>query len=228
MTHLQSSEFARYLDRRSPAEETARVETHLADCADCRAHFVALRPIVSKWRGRARRILYAAAAAAVVFIAFLQVTNRGSSKAAELRALGALRTPPAYSGLSVRAASSGQQWFSDGMKAYVTGQYPEAIGQLTLARSEGITGIAVPFFLGSSLLMSGDPTAASRELAQVTASESPYLSEAHYLLAKALLQLNRHGDAIVELDRAVLAGGDSTTTAAAASLRDSVRALRAR
>lgn len=230
-----------YLDNRLSPAETASVEAHLADCATCRGEIVQLDSIVGPRRLRRRvyftGIALAAAAALLLFVLpkSLGVPGgpgdpaRADSLALRIRALGAVAQPPIYLGVSVRAPSAvGTELFSTGMRAYTDARYADAVAALRSARGAGIEGASTPFFLGASLLMLDDASGAAEEFARVIGmGETPYLAEAHYYRAKALLRLNQLSDAVAELDRSIRSGDDpirSTTR----SFRDSIRVVRER
>ena len=234
--HLEASAVAAYVDGALSRPAAASVEAHLAQCAACRAEVVQITRAVRPRRGRRRSYVVAsvAAAAAVLLIAWpptpLPRADGGDDLlAAQLRELGRVAQAPIYLGASVRSSSAqGPQRFASGMRAYTSAQYAEAIAELGAARAAGIDGPAARFFLATSQLMLGDASGAATEFARVAAmGETPYLAEAHYYRAKALLRLAQFNDAELELGKAAAAGNESMQVIAAA-LRDSVRALRAR
>jgi hypothetical protein len=69
--HLESGELAAYLDRALPAADRLRLESHLADCSECRDELVAVARLLSGPPHRVRR-WYApvglATAAAILFL----------------------------------------------------------------------------------------------------------------------------------------------------------------
>ncbi|MDE3173344.1 MAG: hypothetical protein KGN74_09735, partial [Gemmatimonadota bacterium] len=152
-----------------------------------------------------------AVAAAIAFFAVMRMHNGRS-----LRALGALDRPPAYHGIQLRAdVTAADSLFHDGMTAYVAGRYDDAARLLGAsitalpAGSDSGAAAAAHFFLGASLLVRHDPTAAAAAFARVaTAGWSPYRDEAHYYRALALLQTGNRADAATEL-HAAAAGADS-------------------
>jgi putative zinc finger protein len=68
--HLESSEIAAYLDRALPKSERDRVESHLADCAQCRRESVEVLRVRNRMRRRSRWLVIppVAAAAVVLFV----------------------------------------------------------------------------------------------------------------------------------------------------------------
>ena len=72
----------------------------------------------------------------------------------------------------------------------------------------------IRFFLGISHLMAGQDIAAIAELRATTAlGDSPYLEEAHWYLAKALLRQKRLAAAEAELRTLIRLQGTGTTEA---------------
>jgi len=239
--HLDAHVVAAYLDRRLPDAETATVEAHIANCADCRSEVVALSEFLRPRRLR-RPLHYAglAIAAAAVLLLFVSPGSLGipggpagsppsEAVALRLRTLGALDQPPVYLGVSVRAPSEQEaELFVAGMRAYSDAQYAEAVRFLKGAQAAGNNGATIPFFLGASLLMLGDAIAASEQFARVIdMGDTPYRAEAHYYRAKALLRLDQPNDAAAELDLSIKSGMDDVQRMAR-SLRDSLRVLQER
>ena len=238
--HLEAGTVAAYIDNRLPPAQAVSVESHLADCEKCRAEIIQLNGILRPRRPRRRVYFAALAVAAAVLLLFALPGTLGipggptgpaqaDSLAFRIREMGAVAQPPIYLGVSVRAPSErGMELFTTGMRAYTAARYQDAVTALRGAGTAGIDGAATPFFLGASLLMLGDATGAAAEFARVISmGETPYLAEAHYYRAKALLLLNRPSDAMAELDRSAQSGAEPISSAAR-SLRDSVRVLRER
>ncbi len=77
--HLESGEVASYLDRVLAPAEQARVETHLADCAECRSELIAVSRL-RRTRSRSRWWTVGpavAAAAVVLFVVTRSVSPPG-------------------------------------------------------------------------------------------------------------------------------------------------------
>lgn len=71
--HLSSEDIAAYLDRRLSATDRQRIETHLAECDECRSEVVAVTRVVhTKPRDQRWWAVGIAAAAAVVLFALFQ------------------------------------------------------------------------------------------------------------------------------------------------------------
>jgi tetratricopeptide (TPR) repeat protein len=227
LTHLEAETVAAYIDRGLSAADTVAVDSHLAECPECRSEVVQLDALLRARRGVRRPVLLAVgltAAAAVLVFAILPGSRPSDSRS---RSLGDLLQPPVYLGVSVRApAERAATLFTDGMRLYNEGKYADAAERLRAARDAGIDGAAPTFFLGASLLMLNEPNRASDEFATVVRmGQTPYLAEAHYYRAKALLRVGDSGGAVAELDRAIETA-DESFRIVAQSFRDSVRAIR--
>lgn len=235
--HLGAGMVAAYLDGGLSPSATAVVESHLEECATCRAEVVQVRHIVRPARSRRTIYLSAFAAAAALLLIVVSRIGSGPGDAArvpsdaiqrQLRELGRVVQAPVYLGVSVRAASEqGTQRFVAGMRAYSAARYDTAVTELRAARLAGVNGPAAAFFLAASQLCLGDAAEAAEAFAGVIAlGQTQYLSEAHYYRAKALLQLGQFDNAVAELEQSASSGNESVQVIAR-SLRDSVRALRA-
>jgi tetratricopeptide (TPR) repeat protein len=129
---------------------------------------------------------------------------------AELERLGALIQAPIYLGVPVRAGPSlpADSLFAVAMSDYVTERYDEAAAGLRAALAAGVETVPADFFLGASLLMTAHPAEAVDRFAKVIAAgESPYLAEAHFYRAKALLRLGEVSTAQAALREAARRGG---------------------
>ena len=109
--------------------------------------------------------------------------------------------PPAYQPLTLRGASDeATSRFQAGMARYQRADYPAAVAELRGAATLAPDAAHIRFFLGIAHLMAGQDIAAVSELRATTAlGDSPYLEEAHWYLAKALLRLKRPAAAEAEL-----------------------------
>ena len=114
--------------------------------------------------------------------------------------------------------------FNAAMVAYSTGDYRGAESGLEAALAAGVDPAPANFFRGASLLMlDRDREAADAFYAVIPAGESPYLAEAHYYLAKALLRMGDADGALAQL--ASSASGETEVAALSLALADSVAAL---
>lgn len=67
--HISDAELAAYMDRNVAPAERDRIESHLADCDECRRHLIETRRVLGGVdRTRGLRIIATLAAAAVVFV----------------------------------------------------------------------------------------------------------------------------------------------------------------
>jgi hypothetical protein len=67
--HINDAELAAYMDRNVAAADRERIESHLADCDECRRHLIEARKVLGGiHRTRGLRIAATLAAAAVVFV----------------------------------------------------------------------------------------------------------------------------------------------------------------
>lgn len=132
--HLTALEVARYLDETGPGNERERVETHLAECADCRHDVTSAKELVERPRRWSRRITGAvatlAAASIVIAIGAHLRVDRDASNRARVRA-GAGDASP----LPVHAPSRSAR---AGALRFVWGSAPGALSyQFALSRSDG-------------------------------------------------------------------------------------------
>jgi tetratricopeptide (TPR) repeat protein len=171
---------------------------------------------------KVRRLRWALLGAALIAAGAL-VTRAACGD--DLEQLGGVGRPPVWLGAPVGAEGTGDSLFEAGMADYEAGRWEAAAETLERVLAAGADPLPTGFFLGVSRLMAGQPGAAVEALETVIArGESPYLGEARYYRAKALLQLDRGDEALVELEAAETAGG--TIGEAASALADSVRDFR--
>lgn len=165
--------------------------------------------------------LLALVAAAGLVTSFLVVTGR---RTGELRALGRVE-PPAYRGIEVRDRQSGPDSLGRvAMTAYRADRYAEAATKLRAALAAGADPAPTAFFLGASLLAVRQPGEAAGAFRRVIdLADTPYLGDARYYLAKALLQLGDAGGALEQLRSA--AGEPTDIARRARALADSVTAV---
>ena len=225
-------------------EERALVERYVADTltdahgrADFEAHVIAcprcqdeirlamtvraeLAPLAARARP-ARRVWPLGLGIAVAAGVAAMVVFRGGDAGA--RALGALREPPLYLGVAVRGtATPADSTFAAAMAAYDDRRYGDAAAGLTRALAAGVDSAPALFFLGASDLVTGRAADAANAFRRVIAlGDTPYLPEAHYYRAKALLQLGDRAAALAEL--AAVPTTATTIAGQAAALADSVR-----
>lgn len=220
----------RYLAARLAPAAEAEFEEHYLTCAACQFSLrlgAAIRSAVSEPVHPARRgwprllggtaVLAAAALAAVLLLP-------RDRPPGELRGLGGLSQAPVYLGVPVRPGepTAADSLFSLAMDDYGSERWAAAAEGLRAALAAGVDPAAAEFFLGASLLMLDRPQPSADAFGRVVAlDESPYVDEAHFYRAKALLRLGRSAEAAGELahvaDRATVVG------AYARALADSLR-----
>jgi hypothetical protein len=206
--------------------DLAAFETHLLTCERCREDvrlgLVVRAELTAPGRQRPHPwtvglgLALAAGIAAVVLL-------RGNGDG--VRALGAVREPPLYLGVAVRGPGTrSDSMFDIAMTAYNLRDYAAASAGLERTVAAGVDSVPAFFFLGASCLMTGRSAAAAEAFRRVIAlGASPYLGEAHYYLAKALLREGNASAALDELRAARVA--DGAVTAAAAALADTLQGL---
>jgi len=205
----------RYLAKGLSAEQREEFEAHFLTCQRCQDAIALGTGIRAAWpRVRARpprRWLLVGgglglAAAAGLATLLLFAPQRVP---AAVERLGNLVQAPIYLGVPVRAgpSSPADSLFATAMAAYVAERYDDAARELRQALAAGVEPAPATFFLGASLLMTAHATeaAASFERA-VAAGDSPYLAEAHFYRAKALLRLGEVSAALAELREAARFG----------------------
>jgi hypothetical protein len=113
--------------------------------------------------------------------------------------------PPLYAPLALRGARDGAtETFDAAMRLYVTGDYAGALPGLRKAAGTKPDEVQYVFFLAVCQLLTGDASGAAVGLRQTIAlGESPFLEEAHILLAKAFLQQRQIPAARDQLRRAI-------------------------
>lgn len=214
-------------------ESLERFESHFLLCARCQeaiAMASTVRRAARRTRvKRVRRIHYLSGAAALLAaLAGAAVLHLGRVDA--IRALGHLATAPAYGGVPVRGeASADDSVFAAAMDDYAAGHYERAARELRALLDGGPVPVPVPvsFFLGASLLMTRDATAAADAFARtIAAGDTPYRNDAHYYRALALLQADRPDSAEVELRAAARAIGATGDSARALLQRLKARGMR--
>jgi tetratricopeptide (TPR) repeat protein len=214
----------RYMAHRLSEAEATELETHYLTCARCQADLrlaAAIRAAPLQPVRRPVRVWSALGlAAAAGLTAFLLLSPHGQS--AGLQRLGGVLEPPVYLGVAVRSATSpADSVFNVAMASYASRHYDVAIRQLEVALRTGVDSAPAEFFLAACLLMARRTEDAAAAFQRVIAlGTTPYLPEAHYYLAKALIRSGHVADAIRHL-RDVGAGNPGIQLQAAA-LADSL------
>lgn len=221
---------ARYLARQLARDEEEAFEAHYLTCGRCQQDIrlgVGLRGSLGEPAARGRRparLWFTAGLAAAAVVAGVLVLRPAGTRD-ELRSLGAVLEPPTYLGVQVRATPSRvDSLFETAMADYLERRYGTAVHGLEAALTAGADSLAGDFFLASSLLMERRPREAAAAYRRVTAKgDTPYLDEAHYYLAKALLRLGRGEEAVEQLR--LVSSRDDALGLASRALADSVEAL---
>jgi tetratricopeptide (TPR) repeat protein len=101
--------------------------------------------------------------------------------------------PPGYVASTLRGADNDANGeFREAMKYYIRGEYASSIPILIAASQLDPKAANISFFLGICYLLTGHTDAGIQALRKTLAlGDSPYLEEAHFYLAKALI---RDGD----------------------------------
>ena len=227
--HTELELAQRYAAGLLDSTDAAAFEEHLLLCERCQTEvrltvgvrrIVREAPAISSGR-RARWIVGVSALLAAGIAAFLIVPGGVSRK---VSALGQVKEPPAYIGMSVRALPQrGDSLFEAAMLAYVARRYDVAAAGLRAALAAGVDTVPAEFFIASAELMAGHPREAAvvygRVIAAGTAATA-YLPEAHLYRARAFLRMGRTADALAEL--AAVSRDDAVNGPVASALADSV------
>ena len=129
---------------------------------------------------------------------------QGSPAGVSLAELGRMQPPTFEPGSFRGVQDAATARFREGMKHYRDGDYRAAIPGLRAAAQLDPEAAHATFFLGICHGLTGQLEAAIRALRQTIAvGDSPYLEEAHFYLAKALLQNNDPAGARQELARTI-------------------------
>jgi tetratricopeptide (TPR) repeat protein len=231
----------RYVAGTLTRDELDAFEEHLLACERCQDEVrlgAAIRETLAAGAGVGRGAavhafprrawLPIAGLAAAAAIAGIVVLPRLSGES-EVEALGRVTQAPIWLGVPVRADEppTADSLFETAMAAYDEGRWDDAARGLEAALEAGADPVPAGFFLGAAHLMADRPGSAAEALgAVIDHGETPYLAEALYYRAKALLLQERAERALADLDAAARAGGAVGDPARA--LADSVRSLRSR
>ena len=207
----------RYLANRLSDAELEGFETHFLTCDRCQQAIMLGATIRTAWPQvrpappRRRWIAWGAGVGLAAAVVLLAVLSPGPSRpSGRVARLGELVQAPIYLGIPVRAGPAGaaDSLFETAMTAYVSERFDQAVPALRVALAAGVDPAPAEFFLGSSLLMTKHAAEAAAEFAKVIAlGDTPYLAEAHFYRAKALLRLGRTAEARAELGDATRLGG---------------------
>jgi tetratricopeptide (TPR) repeat protein len=125
-----------------------------------------------------------------------------------LAELGRIQPPPFAAGSLRGIDDAATARFRDAMKHYAGGDFRGAIPGLRAAARLDPEAAHATFFLGVCYVLAGQLDEGIRALRQtIDVGDSPYLEEAHFYLAKALLQNNDPAGARQEVERTIRLGG---------------------
>lgn len=208
----------RYLSGRLGEDASAEFEAHYFDCPRCLEHVGRLESArhalrgdggagehARRWRRRLWPAAGALAAAAILVLAVRGIEDQAPPAAGvtvrrdvelpreppalDLRRLGAIE-PPRFTPPRLRSdAGEARRVFLEAMRSYERGDYAGAVAGLEQAARADPAYPAAHFFLGVCALQLDRDAEALRHLrAAVRLGESPYLEDAHFFLAKALIR----------------------------------------
>lgn len=221
----ENSVSEKYLAGRLSEPQRQEFEDHFAACDECFAAVETLsavkdalqsrpRPPVRKPAATWRWVLAAAAGLAVVAIA-LQVARLRQAPVLSRPAVNrytelAEFNPPPWNPVRVRSAeTAADSAFKHAMETYPRHDWPACVAGLSRLAAENGAPLAARFYLGICRLETHDPAAAATALSAVIgAGDTPYLEEAHFYRAKALLAQGDAAAARAELQKTVALHGD--------------------
>jgi TolA-binding protein len=200
-------------------------EMHYFECDQCfqtleayRAAATALKrpppPRTQRW------IWAAAAAAAFVIISLRFIPHKAATKIEPAPILMVQVDRPPFSVPALRSVpDSATRQFYSAMEPYQRNDYPAAIASLKKFLDGSPKNVRpyldAAFFLGACYLLTNQADNASAALEPVLAADSPYLEEAHLLMADAWLKKGDRDHARAELEKVIGMGGDLKTRAQA-------------
>ena len=219
----------RYIgDTLTDAHGRADFEAHVIACPRCQDEIrlamtarAELAPLAAGTR-RARRVLPLGLGIALAASIAAIILSRAAGTSTRWQDLGAVPVAPIYLGVEVRGTPvRGDSLLALAMKAYDDRRYDAASAGLTGALAAGTDSAPAEFFLGAALLMLDRPEAAAETFGRVIAlGDTPYLGEARFYRAKALLRQGNGAAALSELH--AVASSSSAVSGWARALADSV------
>jgi TolA-binding protein len=198
-------------------------EIHYFECDLCfqtlEAYQAAAQALKTPPRSR-RWIWAAAAAAALVIISLRLIPHKATPKIEPAPVLMVQVDPPPFTVPALRSVpDSATRRFYSAMEPYQRNDYRAAIESLKKFLDGSPKNVRpyidAEFFLGACYLLTDQAANASTTLEPVLAVESPYLEEAHFLMADAWLRKGDPGHARAELEKVIAMGGDLKTRAQA-------------
>jgi TolA-binding protein len=214
-----------YVANRLTNAARKELELHYFGCDSCFERLEAYRAAATalKLPPRARRqwIWPAAIAAAVTFgiISLRFIPHPAPPKVALAPMLAQVEAPP-YAMPTLRSVpDAATMQFYAAMEPYQRHDYPATIEALKkfadASPHQGRPYLDAQFFLGASYLLTNRTDEASAALEPVLSAESPYMEEAHFLMAETWMKKGDSEHARTELERVIGMGGDLKTRAQA-------------
>jgi TolA-binding protein len=210
-----------YLANLLPNAARKAFELHYFGCDQCFETLEAYRATVTALRQTPkapRRWIWpaavaAAAALAVLGVRFFPHPTKIQMPSAPDVALLARVEPPPYSVPVLRGVPDGATTeFHSAMEPYRQGDYAAASEALKKfldgSPKQGRPFIDAEFFLGACYLLTGRTDDASVAFQAVLVADSPYLEEAHFLMAETWLKKREAGHARAELEKVIAMNGD--------------------
>jgi tetratricopeptide (TPR) repeat protein len=201
--------------------EEEELEAHYFECDDCLAE-LEMRFGLREELARQRSVIEAEGArrfsgswpvwlpvAAALLVALGLALWLGLDRSNPLAELATIE-PPLYEPVRLReAADEAAVLFLRAMEQYRQGDYEAAIPDLEAAVRLDVRAPGFSFFLGACYLLTGETDRGIESLRRtVELGDTPYLEEAHLLLARAYLQKRDPEGAIAELHNALRLHGD--------------------
>jgi TolA-binding protein len=212
-----------YVANKLPNAARKQFEIHYFECDRCfqtlEAYQAAAQALKRPPRSR-RWIWTAAAAAALIIISLRFIPHKAAPKIEPAPVLMVQVDPPPFIVPALRSVpDSATRQFYSAMQPYQRKDYPAAIASLNKfldgSPKDVRPSIDAEFFLGACYLLTNQVDNASTTLAPVLAADSPYLEEAHFLMADAWLKKGEPDHARAELEKVIAMGGDLKTRAQA-------------
>lgn len=206
-----------YLANRLTNAARKQFEIHYFGCDQCFETLEAYRAAATALKRPAhpRRWIWPAAiaAAAAFAIISLRFIPHPPPPQAEPPQLVVMVDPPPYSVPTLRSVpNAATRQFYTAMEPYQRHDYPAAIEALKKfldgSPQQERPFLDAEFFLGACYLLTDQPDQASATLDPVLAADSPYLEEAHFLMAEAWLKKGDTGHARTELEKVIAMGGE--------------------
>jgi tetratricopeptide (TPR) repeat protein len=191
-------------------------ELHYFECDQCFQTLETYRAAatVLKRPPRNRRWIWAVAAAAIVIIGLRFIPHPAAPPKMESAPVLMVQVdPPPFSVPTLRSVpDSATRRFYSAMEPYQRHDYPAAIESLNKVLDglpkRGRPFLDAEFFLGACYLLTNQADNASVALQPVLSADSPYLEEAHFLMAETWLKKSDPDQARTELEKVIDMGGD--------------------